>query len=229
MWLQFFAQNAHFAICLFAALVSMGICWLYLDAWTSRHDAKELFKWVGFGLLGISFLLQATRIEQTVLGQSVFGNWTISAAYITQALAFISIIIGQLIDPLQAVPKNPGLQQDEPQEKSSIKLPESIEKLLKPEDKKSHAVMPLLTLGGKIAIPLGGLSIAALYWRRATTGLERHYKPVARAFLFFAISDAIGLASVLRDTTNPLIYGWVAAFGWIWWLQQLTLLAGVIY
>lgn len=226
MWLQFFSQNAHFAINLFAALVSMGICWLYLDAWTSRHHMKELCKWVGFGLLGVSFLVEATIIEQSVLGKSVLGHWSVVIALITRLMAYAAIITGQLIDSLQVVPKNPGLTQDEATSPAAKPTAPSVKDTT--EEKKAPGVVVLLSISSKLFVPIGGFAIAALYWRRATIGLERHYKPVAKAFLLFAISDLIGLVSLLRNTTNPVLYTWVAAFGWVWWLEQLTLLVGVV-
>ena len=51
--LQFFGQNIHFAINLFAALVFFAVFWLYFDAWTNKHDVKVLAKWLGFLLVAI--------------------------------------------------------------------------------------------------------------------------------------------------------------------------------
>ncbi len=216
MWMQFFAQNVHFAINLFAALACMGIAWLNIDSWSNHHKFKQIFIWAGFAALSLSFLLQATIIEQSVLGKSILGSWTAGSIVVCRLVAYLLIVIGQLVDPLQAIPENKGLELDEPDKSKASKAPAA------------PALVTYLSVGFKALLPLGGLAAAFLYWRRATTGLERHLKPVARAFLFFAISDLIALAALLRGTTNPVFYTWVAAFGFIWWAQQIALLIGVI-
>jgi hypothetical protein len=212
MWLQFFSQNAHFVINLFAALVCLGTCWLYFDAWSNRHDKKELLRWVGFLVLGLSFLLQSTIIEQSVLGKSMFGQVSTLLGVITRLIGYGAIIFGQLVEPLQAVPDNKGLVMD------------------KSDKPSAPAAVILGTIGTsfKILVPFGSLAISALYWRRATTGLERHLKPIAKAFILFAISDLLAQATLLRGTSNPVLYSLVAAFGWVWWAQQIALLGGVI-
>jgi hypothetical protein len=220
VWLQFIAQNIHFGIYIFGALVVWGIAWLYADAWRTKRDAKELFKWLGFVFLGLSLICEATVIEQSVLGKSVFGHFTNGLVIALRLAAYAGIIFGNLIDPLQAIPKTEGLVLEEEKE------PET------PTDKK-HKAAPLvlggaISLSSRILLPLGALTIAALYWRRATTGLERHLKPIARGFLLLALSDILGIAILLRTTSNPMLYSFVSAFGPAWWLQHLILLAGVI-
>jgi hypothetical protein len=38
----------------------------------------------------------------------------------------------------------------------------------------------------------------------------------------------LSLSSLLRTSSNPIIFSWVAAFGLIWWIGHISLLAGVI-
>ena len=233
MWLQFFSQNAHFAISLFAALVCFAVCWLYLDAWSNRRDLKELLRWSGFGLIGLSFLVQATLIEQTVLGQSVFGSITLAIIVGLRLVGYLVLIIGQVIEPLQAVPKTMGLElePEKPQE-TKPDSPEGSSSSIQPEattDKKSVAPAVLSGVSiGSWALPLGAFAIAVLYWRRATTGLERHLKPIAIAFLLISLSEAAGLARLWRGTQNPILYNWVAAFGVFWWAEHILLLIGAV-
>jgi hypothetical protein len=94
VWLEFFAQNIHFAINLFTALVCAAICWLYFDAWMTRHAAKELIKWIGFGLLAVCYLLQATVIEEVILAQLPLGRLTAGAIITLRLLAYAAIIVG---------------------------------------------------------------------------------------------------------------------------------------
>lgn len=216
MWLQFFSQDFHFAINLFAALVFMAIGWLHFDAWTGHHTKKEFLKWSGFGVLALSFLVQSTLIEQTVLGQAILGDLTDGLITGLRFIGYMLVIAGQIIDPLQQVPKNPGLKLEDSNDKQ------------KPATVHNASFAPLIGLSVKWLIPVGGLATAALYWRRATTGLERHLKRIALGFLLVALSDLVGLASLLRSTTNPVLYTWVEAFGWLWFLGQLLLFVGVI-
>lgn len=238
MWLQFFSQNAHFAIHLFAALVCLAVSWLYLDSWLVRRSMVGLMRWVGFALLGLSFLSQATLIEQSVLGLSVLGNFTTGLTLVARVLAYVCIILGQLMDPLQAVPDNKGLVFDDldaPQapESSDVQKPDEPENVDKSSEKQhpknANAILPLITLSFKWTVVFGGLATAGLYWRRATTGLERHLKMVAGAFLLLGLADLIRMATLLRDTTNPILFSWVAAFGWVWWSEQLILFIGLLF
>ena len=222
MWLQFFAQNAHFGINLFASLFCLGICWLYFDAWSNHHKLQELLKWLGFASLGLSFLLSATVIEQSVLGKSLFVSTTSALVVAFRLAGYIAIILGQIAEPLQAVPKNKGLVLIDEEETAPAKTKVTT------KTKKSHGIMAGFGLSIKWLTPVAGLTVAALYFRRATIGLERHLKPVAYAFLLFALADTLSLSSLLRTSSNPIIFSWVAAFGIIWWLQHIALLAGVI-
>jgi hypothetical protein len=238
MWLQFFAQNAHFAIGLFAALVCTAIAWLYFDAWTFSRARKEILNWVGFALLAVSFLAQATVIEQSVLGESLFSSIATTIILAGRIAGYTFIIIGQLVDPLMKVPENKGLAlEGEMPEGPEVSTPvdnkdsaetEKDNKAHKVGSSKKAAAVFLPSLTGKLLLPIGGLVVAALYWRRATTGLERHLKRVAIGFFLVGLADLVGLASLLRETSNPVVYSWVKAFGWVWALEQVLLLAGMV-
>lgn len=210
--LQFFSQNLHFAISLFAALVFFAMFWLYLDAWTDRKSLKELCKWLGCLLLSLSYLLTGTLVEGSILSRPVFGDWTLLLALILQVVAYTALVYGQLIDPLQPVPHTEGLVPDSPEPK--------------PQPQKSFGALAGFSAGMKWLPPIGAAATAYLYWRRATTGLERHLKPVAVGFAVVAAANLVGLASLGRGSTNPFIYNLVAPYGWLWWLEQLLMAAG---
>jgi hypothetical protein len=287
MWLQFFSQNFHFAINLFAALVCAAICWLYLDAWMGGHTKKALLRWAGFGALSLSFLAQATVIEQSVLGDSLLGNVAVGLIVGLRIAGYAAIIAAEIIDPLQVVPKNTGLQLEPKKPKPTAAPKAPVQETPKPTPakvetvpaqqapavaapstqsapvptvatasrpsqptlvpasepatapvaeqpvqqtppKQASALLPFVGVATKWLLPLMGFVVAALYWRRATTGLERHLKRVAIGFAFIALSDLAGMTALLRDTQNPTLYSWVAAFGWVWMLAQVLLLAGAL-
>lgn len=173
-----FSQNAHFGINLFASLFCLGICWLYFDAWSNHHKLQELLKWLGFASLGLSFILSATVIEQSVLGKSLFVTTTSALVVAFRLAGYLAIILGQIAEPLQAVPKNVGLVLEDESEAKPAKTKAST------KTKKNHSIMAGLGLSIKLLSPVAGLTVAALYWRRATVGLERHLKPVAYAFCY---------------------------------------------
>ena len=92
--------------------------------------------------------------------------------------------------------------------------------------------LPAVGVFGKLGVltaPLGSLTIAALYLRRATIGLERHLKPVFWAFALIALSDVASVASAYRETTNPVFASWFAAFGFVWWVEHLSLALGIFF
>lgn len=211
MWLQFFSQNFHFAVNLFGGLVALGVAWLYFDAWTNKHSKKELIKWLGFGVLGFSFLLHSTVIEQTVLGGSPLGDFSGNLADAAKMIAYILIAIGLIMDPLQPIPENKGL---------SVDLPQT-------EPSKAPAIFGSIGSLSRWAMPFASVVITFLYWRRATKGLERHLRPVYKAFGLIALSDIVSLSDMFRDTDNPVLYTWLSAFGWVWWLEHVFLALGV--
>ncbi len=208
--IEFFAQNAHFAVSLVAALASFAVFWLIFDAWTQRRGRIELIKWLGFLVLAVAFLLTAATLEKRSLIPGVLTNQLAGLALGMKIIAYGLIIAGQLLDPLQ---KRPEYKDDVVAEKKSKKSAHTV------------AVGPIATT---IGLPLLAASVAGLYWRRATTGLENHLKPVAYAFALLGVYELLAATTAWQTTDNPLLYRVVQAYGPLWWGAQLTLLAGGI-
>jgi len=202
---QYIWQNLHFVISLWAAMVFFAVFWLYLDAWTVKKHRKDIFKWGGALLLSISFLIESTVIEQSVLGKSLFGNGSESLTVIIRLAGYVCLIIGQLDDPLQPKPMTTGLNL---------------------ETKKTAVVGTAPKLFGLIfGLPAAALAVSLLYLRRATVGLERHLRPMAAGFFLLFLSDLTHLGGQLRGTTNPSLYNLVKPFGGVWLAEHLFLLA----
>src|SRR5881394_2761354 len=100
---QFIGLNVYFAANLLAALVSFGVFWLIYDAWTNRHPGREVFKWAGFLAVSLGFLLRATAIQSGGSTQG-FAHLAAYVADILRMLGYLSIVIGQFVDPLQPRP-----------------------------------------------------------------------------------------------------------------------------
>lgn len=203
--LQFVGQNVQFAISLFAALVFFAVFWLYFDAWTSKKPkaTKDVYKWAGFLLVSVSFLIHSTQIESNYFGNPLFGDGAEKLASILRLLGYLGIIIGQLVDPLQQKPKTSSL------EENLAKTP---------------AIGASSYFGTSYVLPFGALAIAGLYLRRATTGLEKHLKPIAIGFGFLFLYDVTSLSRLWRDTTNPNVFDLVKAFGPVWIISYILLL-----
>jgi hypothetical protein len=208
--IEFFAQNAHFAVSLVAALASFAVFWLIFDAWTQRRNRLELIKWLGFLVLAVAFLLTAATLEERSLIPGILSTQLAAFALIMKIIAYGLIIAGQVMDPLQ---KRPEYKDD-------------VLHLKKPR-KSAHAVAvgPIATIFG---LPLLALGVAGLYWRRATIGLERHLKPVAYAFVLLGVYELLAATTAWQTTNNPLLYRLVQAYGPLWWAAQFVLLAAGI-
>lgn len=224
--LQFFAQNTHFAISLFAALVFFAVFWLYFDAWTASRDNKDLIKCSGFLLVALSFVLHATVIEQSVLDSSSLGRISETLGNIFRIVGYVGLIIGQLVDPLQEKPKLTGLDASQFDDKP-VEGPTTVSPSTEPKKFAAVGFGSVANLS-HLLLPLSALTIAGLYWRRATTGLERHLKPVALAFLFITGYEILSLADLWRSTDNPTLARLTAAFGPFWIVEHLFLLLGAM-
>lgn len=209
---QFILQNAHFGLNVFAALIFFAVFWLYFDAWVETKHKKDLFKILGFGLLSLSFLIHATYIEQAVINSVIFnGSLIESAGNLFKLAAFILLIIGLILDPIQ----------DRPGE----------EKVKEPLSSSAVGVIlfdKLPTLLLAFVCPILSLIIFVLYLRRSTIGLERHLKPLTIGFLFISLFEILSLTKLLESTNNINIFGLVRPFGPLWLLAHALLLIGIV-
>ena len=234
--LQFFGQNVHFAVSLFAALVFFAVFWLYFDAWLSRkpHSKRDIFIWSGFLVLCLSFVVESTVVEVSYLGESIFGDISEKLANWLGLAGFALIIVGQLVQPLQPKPLTTGLQleSEEPEElepAASVEPEKSPEQTPHPEKKpkkRAKTKVKVKTAPAVVGVnftsavayllPAGALTVALLYWHRAGRGLERHLRPVAVSFGLLFIYELLSLAELWRDSRNPEVFDLVKAFGPIW-------------
>jgi hypothetical protein len=202
--IQFLLQNLHFAVGILASLAVFSAAWLYFDGWLEHRLYKDLPKWIGFLLLAIGFVIYAAHIEESVFGTPIIGSAVFTVGELIRLAGYITLIIGQIIDPLQAVPKFKGLEQESP--KSS----------------KSAAVGMIGTIPW-LALPAASFAVAILYWRRATTGLERHLKPIAISFVMFTLFEIGDFASRWGNSTDIIVRRVVGPFGIIWIITEILL------
>ncbi len=211
MWIHFFLENIHFALNIFGALVMFAVSWLYFDAYLARRSLKEGIRTLGFILLSLSFIAQATVVESGLITASIIpASLHIWFFTLTRIPGFLCIIWSLLLDPIQPIPKTEGLQGPPP----------------KPQSQTVHAILPfpILTSFPYLLSPLLVFTIGGQYLRRATTGLERHLKRVAISFILFGISECFALRTLFLNSSNVDVYQLVAPFGPLWIIQNITLL-----
>lgn len=209
MNLDFIGQNVHFAVNLLASLAMFSVFWLIFDAWLERKRVTETLRWLGFVLLALGFLANGATIDQIEVKTSAINHILPVLANILRVLGYALVIAGQLADPLMKRPTyaNEFDAADKPN----------------PTLAKSMAVVPI-TVAKFVLLPILPLVAAGLYWRRATTGLERHLKPVAIGFAGLTLFELLSIFTSLQSTANPLTYNIVQTYGPLWWLAQLMLL-----
>ena len=209
MWIQFLLENAHFAINIFAALVSFAVFWLYLDAYRVRYVSKELPRIVGYFLLSVSFVFHALQLETGVVSVTPLLG-TFSAEFLgilTRIPAYVFILVSLLIDPLEPHPKTRQV---------------SIHAFILPTILASYMDL------SHVAYPVLAAIVGLLYLRRATVGLEDHLKPVAFSFFVLSLAELFGLRVLFLDSTIVRIYELAAPFNTIWLIEHSLLLISAI-
>ncbi len=225
--IQFLGQNLHFSISLFAALVFFAVFWLYIDAWSIKRKRIELIKAISFLLVAVSFILHSVVIVASDGTSSSQGEFITMLSVFLRLVGYIGILAGQVLDPLQPKPTLEGITASQ-FEKSTLEN-EKDDKIADKKIKSAHSFMGVGVPGlTNVLLPLASLSIAILYLRRATTGLERHLKLVAVAFFLITVHELLALSVLLYNTDNPLLAQAVAPYGVVWLFEHAFLLAGVI-
>lgn len=211
MWLQFFLENTHFAINLFAALVFFAIFWLYFDAWLGRKSKAEGIKIFGYLLLSLSYVIGATLIESTVITSPSF-NSQINALLVAllRIPGFVLIIISQGINPLMEKPQTTGLNTERTASAGFLTGATS------------------LNIFWLFSYPILSFTTGLMYLIRATVGLEDHLKKVALGFFLLSLADFVGLAEIWRGSDNVTLFNFAKPFGIAWVLEQTFLLLAVL-
>lgn len=206
MWIQFYLQHAYFSLHIFTFLVFVAVAWLYADAWTNKRRLKEGLRTSGFFFAGLSYFLSALSLDQALVNALILCIRIVGFALISYSL---------LIDPLQPIPINEGIK--ETRKKPGLSL--------------SPMVLPFLVPLSHFLIVLSPLSVAAaayLFFKRATTGLERHLLPIAISFLFFCLSEIISLRQFGIQNDSLTLYELIRPYGILWIIQYLLLGLGTV-
>lgn len=203
MWIPFILENIHFAVHLFAALVFFAVFWLYYDAWLAKREHKVTVKLLGFFLLSVSFIIEAIVIETTIISAPLFFG--VSPALIASTVrmfAYVALIAGLVMDPIQGVPTDSRAG-------GFVALGAGTALL--------HAFEPV-----------GAAVVGFLYLKRATVGLEDHLKPLSWSFFLLSMSELVGLFSLFQSSTNVWVFQFVAPFGPVWITSLALLIASTV-
>jgi hypothetical protein len=221
MWYLFFLQNIHFSLNVFAALVTFAVGWLYLDAWQLKKSMPVGLRVVGFFLLAFSFLIHATNVESTLMPVGFLSETLQNQLmYIVTIPGYVIIIISLLLDPIQPKPAGHSLE-------------ETLGQITPVQPAPSEPAPGLPALGfvantGMIMAPfLSGLA-GGLYWHRATTGLERHLRPVAMSFFLIGLSGLLSIPLHFPQSMNVDVFRFLDTFGPLWIASHVFFLIGII-
>jgi len=208
MWYQFYLEQIHFSLNVFAFLIFFAVFWLYFDAWQARHRRVLSIRFTGYLVLSLSFLVHATRMESAMAHFSLFrGIAQPMLMTVGIIIGYILIIISLILDPIEDQPERTSVQF------SFIALGPYFSSIAET---------------GLLTFPILAGVIGWLLLKRATIGLEDHLKPLAIVFLLLAAKSVFGLAPLLRSTGNIDIYNLVAPFGIIWIIEHFLLLVAII-
>lgn len=97
MWSIFALENLFFALNVFFGLVLFSVAWLYFDAYSELKNRRDVWKIIGFCLLGLSFMSRGLELRAIVLFQTL-DIWL-------RVLGYLMLIVGLVVDPLQKKPK----------------------------------------------------------------------------------------------------------------------------
>ncbi len=207
--LQFILQNIHFTLHVLAAFVFFAVFWLHFDAWLTKKTTQDLIKIFGFFSVSISFIASAVSLEQSLLPQVVFGHVFVEIlAIVLRLVGYVLIMVGLILDPLQKKPDYSKIKSEFIT--LSFTLPQTL---------------PLLP---QLMVPFLSLIISGLYWRRATSGLERHLKPISFGFFVLSLFEALSLVSLLRNTLQVSLFNLAAPFGPVWIAEHVSLLIALL-
>lgn len=183
-----------------------AVAWLYFDAFLVRKAGREAIRAVGYLLLALSFIAQATIVESGLITASIIPQSLHIWFYtLTRIPGYIFIIWSLIVDPIQPKPKTEGIQES--------------------KQAAAPAIVPMLSLSTipHLLSPLFVLTIGGMYLQRATIGLERHLKRVAVSFILLGVSEIFALRTLFTTSTNIDIYQLTAPFGLLWIIQNLVL------
>lgn len=207
MWSEFFLENAHFALNIFAALVMFAVAWLYFDAFLVRKAVKEGLRALGFFILSLSFVIHASDVESSLLTTALIPPAIQALLFFgTHLVGYAVVIVSLILDPVQPKPQYPEEKPGLTAAGALVTMPQTI---------------------GAILAPILTFTVAGLYLYRATIGLERHLKKVSFSFILLAISELIGLRTLYVNSPNVDIYNLVMPFGILWDIEHLFLLVGL--
>lgn len=106
MWKDFFFTQFHFSLYLFTALTFFSVFWLYFDAWHGQRTKANLFHFLGFLLLSLSFLLKATSLESVLITTPFIStNYRSILDLVFTLGGYIFIILASLITRFNLRPK----------------------------------------------------------------------------------------------------------------------------
>ncbi len=231
MWEQFWVRNAHYILETFFSFSLFIAGWIYLDGWLIERKVKTLIRAAGFFVTAVWAILGAAPVP---LIREAFSD-------LIGLGAFALLLASLLIDP---VPVRPGQASPGIFKKAWVRLLGGVLAfvigLLV-----IRTITPILPL--RIAIPFPSLLpirlllepkiwmlgvsalITFLFWLHYERGIQREWKSIYYAFLFFTLSLVFSAAALWQDSSNVLIARILAPYHLIWIVEHAVKLVGALF
>ena len=209
MWRAFWAQNIHFSLEVFVALVAFSAGWIFLDSWLFKKEKKMALRAGGFFLYALASIIHAAAAEEALLFLP-FG--------IAKASGLALIIWSMLLEPIQPLPGSAKAKV------AAITVTIPIEKLGGLLAVLKLAIQPFFAV---VSATLS-LVISTLYFRLAGVGLEKQQIPAFKAFLLLAAAEAISFFAIFSTSANIFISKFVSIFGPLWSVEHLIKLVAFV-
>src|SRR3989344_265817 len=224
MWNQFFLQNLHFAVNIFAAMVFLWIFWLYFDVWLARRKSREVVKSFGFLFLAISCVVQAVYVESSMIATSVISDLAHSRILIVTRIAgYLLIGISLFLEQSIAHPHEGKVKGKTQEVKANLQNIASGFLMIS----LAGAQVPGYVLA-RMFFPISATAVALLYLYKSTHGLEFHLRRVAYGFFVLSFYELVSLRQLFTTSSNISLYKLVQPFAFLWILEEVLLLIGCL-
>ena len=92
---QFWLQNAHFVLYVFAALGLFAVGWLNLDTYRGKPELKMMFRAVGCLVLALWAL---------IMGAQFSLDWVQTALVLLEGVGIAALVVGFYLEPVPVIP-----------------------------------------------------------------------------------------------------------------------------
>ena len=215
--LNFWLENLHFVIFVFAALAFFAAGWLNFDSSQNDTEKKTLVRAIGFFIIAFWLLVSASDFS---IGQY---DWIISSI---ELLGVVVLGLGFFMEPIPVLPDAVKKSEEkETSKKKTVKKKKQKEETMK--KKLSSFVIFSVPNFSKLPV-IGWLVVLVRVWLFSTKGLMSDLKGLRNALIFVFLSRAFSIASLFSDSSNMIIFDLSRQYSYLWVAENVFLFIGAI-